>query len=130
MKRTRESVPCGSPLRDRVFDHQFEAIGGPVKTCGTLPAPPTVRMTIDTVASYRRRRQKQRVHHPDVRDIPVNLTCSFSGVHFCSAASFSRSNGTTLRYSSTMPNRQCLKSRASESVLIRMIFLASEIPGM
>src|SRR6266852_2213441 len=97
MKRTRESVPCGSPLRDRVFEHQFEAIGGPVKTCGTLPAPPTGCMPMDTVAGYCRCRQKQRVHHPDVRDVPVNLTCGFSGVHFWSAASFSRSNGTTLR---------------------------------
>src|SRR5882672_3658860 len=97
MKRTRESVTCGPPLRDRVVKHQFEPIGGPVKTSGRLPAPPAVRMTVDTIAGYCYRRQKQRVHHPDVRDVPVNLTCGFSVVHFCSAASFSRSNGTTLR---------------------------------
>src|SRR2546421_9889236 len=113
MKRPRESVLCGSPLRDRVFEHQFEAIGGPVKTGYRLSPSPTLHMPVEAVTPYRQRWQKQRIHHPDVGDVPVNLACGFTGVHFCNAATFSRSSGTTSREPPTSPKRQYLKAARS-----------------
>jgi len=87
-------------LRERVVEDEFESSERLIEPTICRASFPFRDLAVKAVDENCECGQQQNVHHPDMRDVPVNLARSTRGVHvceFCKAISFWRRSGTTLR---------------------------------
>ena len=97
MEQSRVTVTRGALLPQGVLEDQLNALGRVVETRQWEAVPPQQNMTIDAIPSDYQNREQQHIHHPNMGDVPVDLTSGFRWVHLLRVASLSRSKGTILR---------------------------------
>jgi hypothetical protein len=108
VEQPRVSLARRATLRDGVLEHELDALGRAVEARRGLPTPPAAYVTIDAVSRHQRRRHQQRVHHPQVGDVPVNLARGVGRVHGGKAVSrqhsaFSRAKVAGLESTHSLP---------------------------
>src|SRR5207253_8900578 len=91
VEQTHVSLSRSASLRKRVLDYHLGTLSRMVESRGGQASAPATQVTVDAVARDRRRWKQQTIHHPDVRDVPVNLSRCVRQIHSCKAANFSRS---------------------------------------
>ena len=66
-------LPRGAALRQACLSTRRDALGGTVEARQRLARAPQPDLAIEAVAGDQRRRHQQRVHHPDVGDVPEDF---------------------------------------------------------